>query len=310
MYLSSVNLYSFVALLILMSLSSATIYLLKPQLSTSSWNELDKRMQSWWAIIVLLIIALAINTTLMLCFFGFVSYLALKEYMTIIPTRKVDRRIIFIAYLSIPLQYYWIGIHWYGMFIIFIPIFMFLLLPMRMVTLKQADGFINASGTIQWGVMLTVFCLSHIAYLGVLPNDGDWQNQGISLILYLIVLTQLNDISQYIWGKCLGKRKIIPEISPNKTVAGFFGGVFNTCILAVVLGKYLTPFNWYMALGAGLIISLSGFIGDLTMSAIKRDLGIKDTGQLLPGHGGILDRMDSVIYTAPLFFHYMRYFYY
>ncbi|KTD54727.1 phosphatidate cytidylyltransferase [Legionella quateirensis] len=310
MHLSSVNMYSFMSLFVLMSLSSLIIFLLKPRLSTANWVELDKRMQSWWVMILLLILALAINTTLMLCFFGFVSYLALKEYMTIIPTRRVDRRIIFIAYISIPLQYYWIGIHWYGMFIIFIPIFMFLLLPMRMVTLKQTKGFLKASGTMQWGVMMTVFCLSHIAYLGVLPNDEDWQNKGISLILYLIVLTQLNDISQYVWGKCLGKRKIIPEISPNKTVAGFLGGVFTTCILAVVLGNYLTPFNWYMALGAGLIISVSGFIGDLTMSAVKRDLGIKDTGQLLPGHGGILDRMDSVIYTAPLFFHYMRYFYY
>lgn len=310
MPLNTANLYTFAFLMIIMLSGSLIIFLLKSRLSETSWIELNQRMHSWWIMVILLTMALAINTTLMLCFFGFVSFLALKEYMTIIPTRRADRRIIFIAYISIPFQYYWIGIHWYGMFIIFIPVFMFLLLPMRMVTLKQTKGFLRATGTLHWGLMSTVFCLSHIAYLGFLPEKGDWQNAGISLILYLIILTQLNDVSQYIWGKCFGKRKIIPEISPNKTREGFYGGIFNTCILAIIFGQFLTPMNWYMALGAGLIISVFGFVGDLTMSAIKRDLGIKDTGQLLPGHGGILDRMDSIIYTAPLFFHYMRYFYY
>ena len=310
MPLDSINILSFSFLIILMIFSSVIVFLIKGRLSESNWIELNQRMQSWWFMVVFFILALAINTTLMLIFFGFVSYLALKEYVTIIPTRQVDRRIILIAYLSIPIQYYWIGMHWYGMFIIFIPVFIFLLMPLRMVTLKQTHGFIKASGTLHWGLMLTVFCVSHIAYLGVLPNTPDWQNTGISLIIYLVLLTQLNDVSQFLWGKLFGSIKIIPEISPNKTVAGFIGGVLTTTALSMIIGVSLTPMNVLMAFFSGLIISVFGFAGDLIMSSIKRDLGIKDTGKLLPGHGGILDRLDSIIYTAPLFFHFMRYFYY
>jgi phosphatidate cytidylyltransferase len=310
MQLNHMNQTVVLGLLVLMLFCSGLIYCLKGRVSASTRTELNQRMHSWWVMVAMFIAALAFNTTLMLIFFGFVSYLALKEYMTMIPTRQVDRRVIFIAYLSIPVQYYWISMHWYGMFIVFIPIYMFLLLPMRMVTLKQTPGFIKASGTLHWGLMLTVFCVSHIAYLGVLPKGVDWQNTGISLILYLVLLTQLNDVSQYVWGKRFGMIKIMPSVSPNKTVAGLLGGMLTTSLLAVVLGRFLTPFSLPMAFFVGLMISVFGFFGDVTMSAIKRDLGIKDTGQLLPGHGGILDRLDSMIYTAPLFFHTVRYFYY
>jgi phosphatidate cytidylyltransferase len=310
MQLNHMNQTVVLGLLALMLFCSGLIYCLKGRVSVSTRTELNQRMHSWWVMVAMFITALAFNTTLMLIFFCFVSYLALKEYMTMIPTRQVDRRVIFIAYLSIPVQYYWISMHWYGMFIVFIPIYMFLLLPMRMVTLKQTSGFIKAGGTLHWGLMLTVFCVSHIAYLGVLPNGSGWQNTGISLILYLVLLTQLNDVSQYVWGKLFGKIKIIPSVSPNKTVAGLLGGMLTTSLLAMVLGRFLTPFSLPMAFFVGLMIAVFGFFGDVTMSAIKRDLGIKDTGQLLPGHGGILDRLDSLIYTAPLFFHTVRYVYY
>jgi len=310
MPLNEINRLTMAALILLLVASSLIIWMLGSRLKESDRIELSQRMHSWWVMVLLFIGALAINTTWMLVFFAFVSYLALKEYFTMIPTRRVDRRIIFIAYLSIPLQYLWVGMHWYGMFIIFIPIFMFLLIPMRMVTLKQTQGFLKATGTLHWGMMLTIFCVSHIAFLGVLPKGPDWRNTGISLIVYLVLLTQLNDVGQYVWGKLVGRIKIIPEISPNKTLGGFLGGIATTVTLALLLAPILTPLSFMTAFGAGLIIAIFGFVGDLTMSAIKRDLGLKDTGQLLPGHGGMLDRLDSIIYTAPLFFHYMRYFYY
>lgn len=310
MKLNSINLWSFLALIGLLGFSNLLIYVNKKRFSSSHYLELSQRMRSWWIIVISLIAALSINVSSMIIFFMFISYLALKEYFTIIPTRPADRRIIFIAYLCIPLQYLWVYLHWYGMFVIFIPIYMFLLIPMRMVTLKQTTGFLRAIGTIQWGIMLTVYCLSYIAYLGVLPTDSGWRNTGISLMIYLIALTQLNDVSQYIFGKCFGRKKMIPSISPNKTFVGFFGGLVTTVILALLFALWFTPFSWVDALGAGILIAVTGFSGDLTMSAVKRDLNIKDTGQLLPGHGGILDRLDSIIFTAPLFFHYVRYLYY
>lgn len=329
MGMSSVNLSVFIILVSLLSGVSLILYFNKNRITAENYLELNQRMQSWWVMVILLIIALSINVASMILFLMFISYLALKEYFTIIPTRRADRRIIFIAYLSIPLQYLWVSLHWYGMFVIFIPIYMFLFIPIRMVMLnlnsavessrddstaefrlKKTEGFLRAIGTIQWGIMLTVYCLSHIAYLGVLPSGLDWHNTGISMMIYLIALTQMNDVSQYVFGKWLGHKKVIPIISPNKTVAGFLGGFLSTLVLAILLAPILTPMNFLFASGAGCLIALMGFAGDLTMSAVKRDLGIKDTGCLLPGHGGILDRLDSLIFTAPLFFHYVRYFYF
>src|ERR1044072_6815981 len=130
---------------------------------------------------------------------------------------------------------------------------------------------------------------------------------GPALVLYLVFLTQFNDVAQFLWGKALGRRKVVPKVSPNKTLEGLLGGLATTILLAVVLAPWLTPLLRREAVAAGVIIGLGGFIGDVVISALKRDLGIKDSGSLLPGHGGILDRIDSLTYTAPLFFHYVFY---
>jgi phosphatidate cytidylyltransferase len=137
------------------------------------------------------------------------------------------------------------------------------------------------------------------------------QVNGVSLLFYLIFLTQFNDILQYVWGKTFGKpetilgTKITPNISPNKTLAGLVGGVLTTAGLAYLLALNLTPFTPMQSIVAGLLIGVGGFVGDVILSAIKRDIGIKDASQLIPGHGGILDRIDSLIVTAPLFFYWM-----
>lgn len=273
-------------------------------------SELRQRLRSWWLIVALCSLALAFSRTAALVFFALVSFLALKEYLTLIPTRRTDRRVLFWAYLSIPVQYFWIHIAWYGMFIIFIPVYLFLLLPVAMVLIGETQGHLRAAGTLHWGLMSMVFSLSHLAYLLVLPQGEYPQVSGAGLVLFLLLLTELNDVAQYCWGKLLGNHQISPLVSPNKTVEGFVGGVATTVLLSVLLGPWLTPFAWSDAVLAGLLIAVAGFFGDLSLSALKRDLGIKDSGRLLPGHGGILDRVDSLTYTAPLFFHFIRYFYF
>src|SRR6185437_3696205 len=125
-----------------------------------------------------------------------------------------------------------------------------------------------------------------------------------------VLLTELNDVAQYIWGKTLGRRKVIESVSPKKTLEGLIGGALTTTVIAFSLAPYLTPLTPTDSIAAGLMIGFGGFLGDVTISAVKRDIGVKDSGSMIPGHGGILDRIDSLLFTGPLFFHFMAFFYF
>lgn len=297
-------------ILAILVVASLTTFLLKTKNKHKDYTELALRIKSWWVMAIVFIFVNLVNPTLALFSIGFLCFLSLKEYLSMIPTRRTDRRVLFFAYLSIPIHFYWIYLGWYGMFIIFIPIYVFLFLPLVMVLIGDTKGFLKAAGTLHWGLMLVVFGLSHIAYLLALPTNESLPAGVTGLLLYVVVLTQLNDVSQYIWGKMFGKHKVVPTVSPNKTIEGLIGGIGTTTVLSVFLGPILTPMDLKMALIAGFLISFLGFIGDVNISAIKRDLGIKDSGSSIPGHGGILDRVDSLTYTAPVFFHFIYYFYF
>ncbi len=273
------------------------------------YGELTSRIRSWWVMVIVFSLAVLVGRNLSITFLGFISFLALKEYLSLIPTRRADRRVLLWAYMAIPVQFLLVGQEWYAMFIIFIPVYMFLLLPVRMVTVGETEthGYLRAAGTLHWGLMTTVFSISHAAYLLVLAPELNPRGGGAGWLLYLVFLTQFNDISQYVWGKLLGKHPIVPKVSPRKTLEGFLGGVATTILLALALAPLLTPLDWRLALGAGILIGVGGFLGDVTISALKRDLHVKDSSSMLPGHGGILDRVDSLTYTAPLFLHYIIY---
>lgn len=276
----------------------------------SDFTEVGLRIRTWWIMAVVFTIAIVIGPSASIALFAFVSFLAFKEYISLIPTRRADRRVLFWAYLAIPFQYYWVHTAWYGMFIIFIPVYLFLLLPMRMILIGETAGFLKAIGTLHWGLMTTVFSISHLAFLLALPAAGNPVAGGAGLVLFLVLLTQSNDVAQYLWGKSLGKRRVVPTVSPNKTWAGWLGGIATTTLLAALLAPVLTPLRPADAILSGIIIGIVGFFGDVVISAVKRDIGVKDAGDLLPGHGGVLDRIDSLTYTAPIFFHFIRWYYY
>lgn len=201
-------LYGIVGLLISGTVIIALKHWLKPGKDD---HELWLRMRSWWVMAGLFILAIAVNREFSVLFFALVSFLALKEYFSIIPTRRADRRVLFWAYLAIPVQYLWVWQAWYGMFIIFIPVYMFLFMPFRMVIEGEAQGFLKAAGTLHWGLMTTVFSLSHAAYLLALPNGGNPAAGSAGLLLFLVFLTQFNDVMQYVWGKMLGNIKVTPK---------------------------------------------------------------------------------------------------
>ena len=288
--------------------ATASILLLKSRLQEKDYGELVARTKTWAWIIAMATVVLALGTNAAIVAIGFISFLALKDYFTLVPTRKVDRRVLLWAYLCVPLQYYWVYLEWYGLFIIFIPVYALLFIAFRFILAGETSGYIKAVGTMHWGLMLTVFNLSHLAFLLVMPIKVDLPAGGGGLLFYVLFLTQFNDVAQYFWGKLFGKHQVT-EISPGKSWEGLIGGVITTSILACVLAPFYTPFTWPYALGAGFLIASVGFIGDVTISAVKRDLGAKDSGSLLPGHGGVLDRLDSLTLAAPLFLHFTRYFF-
>lgn len=302
--------YALAGILAILVAASLIVLVLRRLRPAKDYGELVARVQSWWVMFFIFTLAIAVSTTVSIVFFAIVSFLALKEYLSLIPTRRADRSVLFWAYLTIPIQYYWVAEAWYGMFIIFVPVYAFLFLPMRMVLIGETQNFLRAAGTIHWGLMLMVFSLSHLAFLLALPPEVNPAAGGAGLVLYLVFLTQFNDVAQYTWGKMLGRHKVVPKVSPKKTVEGFVGGVATTTVLGWLLAPWLTPLSSVEGVTAGLLIGVAGFIGDVNISALKRDLGVKDSGQLIPGHGGILDRVDSLTYAAPLFFHYVKYLHY
>jgi len=292
---------------VLLVVATFIVWLIRRARPGIDLGDVPPRIRSWWLMVVIFTVAMVLDRRVSLAFFGLVSFLALKEYLSLIPTRRADRSVLLWAYLSIPVQYLWIELEWYGMFIIWIPVYLFLFLPMCMVVIGTTEGFLRAAGTLHWGLMATVFSISHVAFLLVLPAEVNPNGGGPALVLYLVFLTQFNDVAQFLWGKALGRHKVVPNVSPGKTVEGLLGGLGTTMVLAVVLAPFFTPLTRGWAVCAGVIIGLSGFVGDVVISALKRDLGVKDSGNLLPGHGGILDRIDSLTYAAPLFFHFVYY---
>ncbi|HIS89334.1 TPA: phosphatidate cytidylyltransferase [Candidatus Avigastranaerophilus faecigallinarum] len=270
-------------------------------------SNLFTRMKSFWIIVILFTIAFMFNKLTAVFFIMLISYLALKEFFSMIPTRRSDRRVLLWAYLSIPIQFYFIYTNWIVMFYLFIPLYLFILIPLRMVMVGDTEGFLKSCGIIHWALMTCVYAIGYFAVYFSIPNEINPQGGALGLLLFILIITISNDFMQYVFGKSMGKNKITPNVSPNKTWEGFIGGAISTAVLSMLIAPILTPLSIIQAGIVGLIIAIAGFFGDITMSAIKRDIGVKDTGALLPGHGGILDRLDSMIFTVPLFFHYIAY---
>ncbi|MGZ8921351.1 MAG: phosphatidate cytidylyltransferase, partial [Limisphaerales bacterium] len=240
--------------------------------------------------------------------FALISFWALREFITLTPTRLGDHRSLFwMFFIVLPLHYILLATEWYGLFVIFIPVYAFLILPVRSAAAGDCERFLERTSEMQWALMICVYCVSHAPALLTLkiPN---YLGENAKLLIWFVTVVQMNDVLQYIWGKSLGKHPIAPKVSPNKTWEGLIGGTASAVLLGAALHS-ITPFTPGQAAGMSLAITLMGFSGGLVMSAIKRDRRIKDFGASIAGHGGILDRIDSLCFAAPIFFHFTRYYF-
>lgn len=302
----------YMGILALLVVASIVGFLLEWRVKTPRGREtvanINSRIKAWWVMCAVFAVANLAGMTSTIVLFAFLSFLALREFVTLTPTRRGDHRsLLFTFFFLMPLQYFLVGIKWYGLFSVLLPVYAFLFIPTVNALQGDPKHFLERTAKLQWAAMICIYCLSHAPALLMLEIPG-YEGENAKLLLFMVLVVQLSDVLQYVWGKTTGKRAVAPNISPNKTIEGLIGGVASATIIGTLLW-WATPFHpfvaWLMALG----ISLAGFAGGLTMSAIKRDRGVKDYGTLIEGHGGILDRIDSVCFAAPLFFHVVRFFY-
>lgn len=268
---------------------------------------LNARIKAWWLMIAIFAVAFWFGTEITIVLFALTSFFCLREFLSITPTRAEDHTATVAAfYLFIPLQYWLIAVEWQSLFSILIPVWAFLLLPLLAVLKGETQDFLTRSAKIQWALMLNVFCISHAPALLLLDIPGFEQN--FLLLFFLITVVQLSDVLQYVFGKLFGKHKVAPRVSPAKTWEGLIGGGVSAAAIGAGL-FWITPFSPLEAGALALTIVIAGFAGGLVLSAVKRSLGAKDWGTMIEGHGGALDRMDSVSFAAPVFFHLANYFF-
>jgi phosphatidate cytidylyltransferase len=296
------------ALLILGSIAAFVL----PRLQPGKWSDLGPRMRSWWIMAVLVAGALLLGWQATAILFALISFLALKEYLTLAPTRKEDRLIVLLAYVAVFVNYALIFADSlfqdsYQIYLVFMPVYVFLIMAATMAWIGRTEGYLATVGIVHWGAIVCAYNIGYIAFLMRTP-EAEAPAGGAGLVFFLLFITQLNDVAQYCWGKALGRTKITPRVSPNKTWEGAIGGWLTTALVFYFLAPYFTPLSPEHAAIMGVLVPMAGFFGDITMSAIKRDLGVKDTSRLIPGHGGVLDRLDSLTFAAPVYFHLLAYF--
>lgn len=290
-------------------LASVIGEILRVHLSPAGQNpvieNLNARINAWWVMVICLALAFIAGKPGVLLLFALCSFAALREFLTLTTHNRADHwSLVACFFLILPLQYGFLATDWYGMYSIFIPVYAFLLLPVISALRGSTKDFLIRVSETQWALMICVYCASFVPALLYLKIPG-FEGRNVILIAYLIFVVQLSDVLQYVWGKLIGRTKVAPNLSPSKTWEGLIGGTLSATAMGTAL-YWMTPFSPLEAAGMCLLITLMGFFGGLVMSAIKRDRGIKDWGHLIAGHGGFLDRLDSVIFAAPIFFHVTR----
>lgn len=278
-----------------------------PEGQNAAIENLNDRIRAWWLMVLALALAFLGGRAGVIVLFAICAFAALREFMTLTNATRADHRTLAAAFfIVLPVQFYLVWIGWYGLFAIFIPVWVFLLLPIVSVLAGETRNYLIRIAEMQWALMICVFCVSHVPALLDLRIPG-YGGRNVLLIAWLVIVVQLSDVLQYVWGKLIGKRRLAPRLSPSKTVEGLVGGALSASAIGTALW-WMTPFRPLEAAGMSLMITALGFAGGLVMSAIKRDKGVKDWGHTIAGHGGFIDRLDSVVFAAPIFFHVTRYF--
>lgn len=264
------------------------------------------RVQSWWAMVAFIGIAMLTGKVGVTILFAVASFAALREFLTLTSKVQADHLSLAMAFFAVlPLQYIFVAMEWTGLYAVFIPVYAFLLLPIVSALRGNADRFLIRVAETQWALMIAVFCVSHVPALINLDIAG-YGDRAILLVTFLVMVVQLGDLLEYFFGRRIGRTKIAPGLSP-KTWEGVVCGVISAMLIGALL-SWITPFGVMGAIAMAGIASIVGMFGNIVFAAIKRDRGVKDWSHLIPGQGGFVDQLDSVVFAAPIFYHLTRYF--
>lgn len=291
----------------------------QPQLglNPAAVEAFNGRLRAWWVIVSLLLVAF-LSTGLTVALFGLISFWALREFITLTPTRLGDHRALFwVFFLFAPMQYVLVGLDGvelrngarldtYPLYSVMIPVFAFLFIPLRVAVAGDARRFLERVAKIQSGLLVCVYCLSFAPALLKLRSPNHSPEDNARLLFFFVVISLLGEAMQFAFSRLYGRHVIAPEINNSRTWEGFLGGSATTALVGLALA-WATPLKlWHTAM-ASMLIAVMGFAGAMTMSAIKRDRGVRDFGTLVEGHGGVLDRIDALCFAAPIFYHVCRY---
>ncbi len=273
------------------------------RVSDETYRELLARTRSWYVLAAAMVAPILLGAAWVCGFFLLLSLFCFREYARATGLNE-SRTATWSAVAAILITYFAVIDHWMGLFTASWA-FGIGLITVAGLLPDQPQGYIRRTAVATVGFALFGISLGHLAFIS---NDPLFR----PILLWLLICTELNDVFAYITGKKFGRRKLIPNTSPNKTIAGAVGAMVLTTTLAALLGSWVfrgtTIDYWPHLIMLGLLISVLGQCGDLVISSIKRDLGVKDMSSLIPGHGGLLDRFDSLLIVAPGVFHYLHYF--
>lgn len=287
----------------------------------------NQRVRVWWMMCGILIFGFLLHRVGTIVLFGLVSFWALREFITMTPTRRGDHRTLFwVFFIFTPLQYILIILgssppawltagrpsDFYGLYSIMIPVYGSLFIPARIALAGDFKRFLERSAKIQFGLLICVYSLSHapaLLDLNLRHTDGQpWMGSNVSLLFFFILIAQIARVFQQAWSRLAGRRPIAPEINAGRTWEGLFGSMVTTAVVGAAL-FWATPFAPWEAAVMSIVVAFMSFAGGMTMSAIKRDRGVTDTGSLVQGHAGVLDQIDDVCFAAPVFYHLTRFFF-
>jgi phosphatidate cytidylyltransferase len=270
-------------------------------------GQMNTRIRASWAIVLLFAVAFVVGGGALLVFFAIASFFALREFIALTPIRASDHLALVLAfYVVIPVNYLLIAADWYAMYTVFIPVYVFLVLPVVMALRQDTEHYLVRIAKVQWGLMICVFCVSHAPAIATLELQG-FEGRGALLLLYFLLVVQMSDLLAVIASAAIGRTPL--KSNPNKSREGVLAGGAAAVVLGAAL-FWMTPFKLWQAALMSLAIVVAGFMGGLVLTSVERSLGARvwtDDGVLLTR--GMLQRLDALTFAAPVFFHLALYFF-